>query len=87
MTQGGPVKGPGEEAEEEADASAESASYDYLLSMPIWSLTLERVEALKEDAETQAAHVQRLRGTTAEIMWEEDLDEFVKVCVRDKGTV
>lgn len=55
------------------------ASYDYLLSMPIWSLTLERVEALKDEADSQAMEVERLRNTTSKQLWAEDLDAFLLV--------
>ena len=33
----------GEEAEGGAEGAAEGCSYDYLLGMPLWSLTLEKV--------------------------------------------
>lgn len=68
-----------EDGDEEADAAAAAAlSYDYLLSMPIWSLTLERVEALKDDADAQTQEVERLKSTTAREMWEDDLDAFLE---------
>lgn len=36
-------------AEEEASAATSMSDFDYLLSMPLWSLTMEKVEALKAE--------------------------------------
>ena len=77
-------RAPPEPTESEGDNSAEpivdKASYDYLLSMPIWSLTLERVQALKDEADKQTKEVQRLKATAPEELWIEDLDAFLVVC-------
>ena len=48
--------------------------YDYLLSMKIWSLTLERVEDLREQLAEKASELEALRGMTAADLWEQDLD-------------
>lgn len=53
-----------------------SASYDYLLSMPLWSLTLERVEQLKKEKEERVAELDVLLNRSKEEMWEADLDEL-----------
>ncbi|EFN59062.1 hypothetical protein CHLNCDRAFT_137783 [Chlorella variabilis] len=65
----------GEDGDGEGGASA-PASYDYLLSMPLSSLTLEKVQALQSESEDWQATVQRLRATTEKDMWRSDLDAF-----------
>ncbi|DBB17682.1 TPA: hypothetical protein ACH3X3_002722 [Trebouxia sp. C0006] len=51
-------------------------SYDYLLSMPIQNLTIEKVEKLKAEAASQEAEVARLHGTTVQQLYLQDLDAF-----------
>ena len=63
-------------AEEGEEAEAAGASYDYLLSMPLSSLTLEKVQGLQSEAEETRGHVERLRATTEKQMWRDDLDAF-----------
>lgn len=58
-------------ADESDDANA---SYDYLLSMPLWNLTLEKVEDLVTEKEEKEAEVALLRGTTDKDLWFTDLD-------------
>jgi len=69
------------EEEEAADAEASAAvaggSYDYLLSQPLWSLTLERVAQLKGEHEAKEEEVVRLRGTSPSALWRDDLDAFL----------
>ena len=48
--------------------------YDYLLSMKIWSLTMERVEDLREQLAEKASELEALRGMTAADLWEQDMD-------------
>jgi DNA topoisomerase-2 len=72
-----------EEAEEgegeEAAVVSLGASYNYLLSMPIYSLTWEKVTALQEEASECASRVSYLSATSAAVMWSEDLDAFLVV--------
>jgi DNA topoisomerase-2 len=58
-------------ADESDDANA---SYDYLLSMPLWNLTLEKVEELVKEKEEKEAEVASLRETTEKDLWFKDLD-------------
>ncbi|CAL5226164.1 g8989 [Coccomyxa viridis] len=51
-------------------------NYDYLLSMPISSLTLEKVRAKQEEWDRQAAEVARLHATTPDQLYHADLDAF-----------
>eukprot|EP00201_Polytomella_parva_P007132 CAMPEP_0175084448 /NCGR_PEP_ID=MMETSP0052_2-20121109/28066_1 /TAXON_ID=51329 ORGANISM="Polytomella parva, Strain SAG 63-3" /NCGR_SAMPLE_ID=MMETSP0052_2 /ASSEMBLY_ACC=CAM_ASM_000194 /LENGTH=1591 /DNA_ID=CAMNT_0016356255 /DNA_START=27 /DNA_END=4799 /DNA_ORIENTATION=- len=52
-------------------------SYDYLLSMSIYSLTEEKIAALERDAEEMLKQVAALEKTSAPVMWEKDLDNFL----------
>ena len=50
-----------------------SDSYEYLLGMPVWSLTRERVDALLAERDRTVGELERLRRTTARELWREDL--------------
>lgn len=60
-----------------AAAKFQKESYDYLLSMQIWNLTYEKVQALQGDADTAAAEVARLEQADIRSMWIEDLENFL----------
>lgn len=59
--------------ESDADVSRNDGGYDYLLSMPIWSLTYERVEHLSAQRDGKAAEKREMESTTPEELWEKDL--------------
>lgn len=67
-----------EEGEEEEESPVGTVSlssgYDYLLSMKIWSLTMERVKALTAERDEKRREVDVLTSKTAEDLWLEDLD-------------
>lgn len=48
--------------------------YDYLLSMPLWNLTLEKVEQLYQQRDGKREELDVLRGKKPHNLWEEDLD-------------
>lgn len=50
--------------------------YDYLLNMPLSSLTTERIDALNEDASKTDAKLADIQQTTAADLWHEDLDRL-----------
>lgn len=52
--------------------------YDYLLSMPLWSLTLEKVQKLKKETDEKHAKLKSVEGTSAKSMWNTDLDLFLE---------
>jgi DNA topoisomerase II len=56
------------------ESSDANASYDYLLSMPLWNLTLEKVEDLVREKEQKDAEVALLRSKTEKDLWFADLD-------------
>ena len=50
------------------------ASFDYLLGMPLWNLTLEKVEELCAEKAAKEAEVAELHKTTDKDLWMRDLD-------------
>lgn len=53
------------------------SGYDYLLSMPLWSLTAEKVEKLLKDKLDKENELDSLLKLTAKDLWNKDLDAFV----------
>uniref|UniRef100_A0A6C0EZ51 DNA topoisomerase (ATP-hydrolyzing) n=1 Tax=viral metagenome TaxID=1070528 RepID=A0A6C0EZ51_9ZZZZ len=51
-------------------------SYDFLISMPIYNLTKEKVEDLLKEKEEQEGRLATLKGKTDKDLWEEDLKLF-----------
>ncbi|KAJ1936292.1 DNA topoisomerase 2, partial [Linderina pennispora] len=64
------------DSEEAADraASEDSSDYDYLLSMPIWNLTLEKVQKLLQEKGDIQLKLEQLLAKTPTDIWNEDLD-------------
>ena len=51
-------------------------SYDYLLKMPIYSLTFEKIEELKQAIEELENKIVDLKNSTAEQIWLNDLKKL-----------
>jgi DNA topoisomerase-2 len=51
-------------------------SYGYLLNMPIYSLTQEKVDELLKQRDTKEAEVETLEGKEIKDIWHEELDEL-----------
>lgn len=51
--------------------------YDYLLGMPLWSLTREKYEKLLQEKGARENELNILLGKNAKDLWNEDLDEFL----------
>lgn len=51
--------------------------YDYLLSMPIGTLTFEKVEQLQAQLNQMENEVEELKKATPKSLWEKDLDNFL----------
>ncbi|KAK3374445.1 DNA topoisomerase [Lasiosphaeria ovina] len=66
-----------EDADED-DGNFGARDYDYLLSMAIWSLTLERLEKLKQQIRAKKAEWDELDALSEKDLWCKDLDEFVE---------
>jgi DNA topoisomerase-2 len=61
-----------EENDDEAPTSI-GKGYDYLLSMPIWSLTFEKAEKLQSQLREKEQELEALRSATPESLWDKDL--------------
>lgn len=60
----------------EEDQKGSINEYDYLLNMPLSSLTSDKIEALNEEASKTDEKLRRIKATTAQDMWKEDLDKL-----------
>ncbi|CAI5499015.1 unnamed protein product [Closterium sp. Naga37s-1] len=70
-----------ESGEEEGGSKAKKGGdggYDYLLGMPLWSLTLERVQELLRDQKKNQDDHDALLKTEPKDLWESDLDLFLE---------
>ncbi|KAM6498312.1 DNA topoisomerase, type IIA-like domain containing protein [Amanita muscaria] len=75
-----------DENEENVDHGEEEGTdsdYDYLLGMPIWSLTKEKIEKLKQQAKDKEAELMKLLEKSPRSMWNEDLDQFLEAWEQD----
>jgi DNA topoisomerase-2 len=54
------------------------SEYDYLLTMPMWSLCEEKVEELIEQMKKKKRELDILKETHIYTLWNRDLDEFLK---------
>jgi DNA topoisomerase-2 len=53
-----------------------NGSYDFLITMPIRSMTKEKVEELLKDKEKRSTELEILKKKTDKNIWEEDLKVF-----------
>ncbi|KAI1437968.1 DNA topoisomerase [Xylaria sp. CBS 124048] len=73
-----------EEVENEAEMSKENSAgddahgYDYLLSMPIWSFTQERLDRLHDQIAKKKAEHDDLQALSEKDLWCRDLDDFLE---------
>eukprot|EP01117_Protostelium_nocturnum_P020001 TRINITY_DN881_c0_g1_i5.p1 TRINITY_DN881_c0_g1~~TRINITY_DN881_c0_g1_i5.p1 ORF type:complete len:1491 (+),score=500.80 TRINITY_DN881_c0_g1_i5:112-4584(+) len=75
------TKVAGEDILEEGDRNNEDdedegSSYGYLLSMPLWSLTYEKVQKMMKEKDQKDEELKILAQTTVKEMWSRDLDDF-----------
>ncbi|KAI0870975.1 DNA topoisomerase [Hypoxylon argillaceum] len=61
---------------EENVVDDDSRGYDYLLSMPIWSFTQERLDRLKEQILKKKAEHDELQALSEKDLWCKDLEDF-----------
>ena len=67
-----------DEGEEEDNKNGESmADFDYLLGMPIWSLTKEKIAKLRDQAGDKERELLKLLEKSPKDMWNTDLDVFL----------
>jgi DNA topoisomerase-2 len=60
---------------DEEDTS--TAGYDYLLSMPLYSLTEEKIASLEAELKAKKEELEYILSQTPQSMWNLDLDEFL----------
>ncbi|KAJ1611468.1 DNA topoisomerase II, partial [Cryptosporidium canis] len=70
---------------EGAQGGSELRLYDYLLSMPLWSLTKERMELLEAELLKKTSEYERLLNTSIEEIWGFELDELLKVIEEEEA--
>ncbi|CAI8023294.1 DNA topoisomerase 2-beta [Geodia barretti] len=71
----------GEEGEGEREGGGsmeDGADYNYLLSMSLWSLTLEKKEEIMKKRDEKAQELKVLQGKTPKDLWSEDIDMFMQ---------
>uniref|UniRef100_A0A0X3PUD6 DNA topoisomerase 2 n=1 Tax=Schistocephalus solidus TaxID=70667 RepID=A0A0X3PUD6_SCHSO len=76
--------GEGEEEDSEeqggdASTSSAAADYNYILGMPLWSLTKERKDDLLAQRDKKQAELTELLSKSARRLWRDDLDELEAV--------
>lgn len=65
-------------AENEVKVTQGSRGFDYLLGMPIWNLTYERVEDAEKKMKEKARELENLMEKAVEEMWETDLNAVLR---------
>ena len=56
----------------------EGGSYNYLLSMPIYNLTMEKIEELKNQKNEKETEYKELENTPIETLWITELNKLEK---------
>lgn len=69
-------KDTGDAAEEEQDDAVSASDFDYLLGMPIYSLTMEKAQQLRADRDEKQAELDQLLSKTPKDLWKDDLNAF-----------
>jgi DNA topoisomerase-2 len=54
-------------------------SYDYLTNLPLFSLTLEKIEEINNDHQAKSSELETYKNTTVENLWLSELDELKNV--------
>lgn len=60
------------------DEGNDSTKYNYLLSMKLWDLTLEKVQQLLKAFKEKDQELKKVKNTTVEEQWTSELDEFLE---------
>ncbi|KAJ2397924.1 DNA topoisomerase 2 [Coemansia sp. RSA 2603] len=68
----------GDPDSEQAAEAEDASDYDYLLTMPIWNLTQEKVEKLLKEKDLIQKKLEELLALTPIDIWSADLDEVEK---------
>lgn len=73
-----------EDAMEDDSISEKDSGYDYLLSMALWSLTMERVRQLGVQRDSKEKQKSMMEGKTSKQLWEEDLINLENALAHDE---
>lgn len=65
---------------------SEEGDFDFLLSMPLWSLCSDKLADLQNKIEQKNQTLARLEKTTADQMWIEELDRLAEAYIQDLKT-
>ncbi|RKP39288.1 DNA topoisomerase [Dimargaris cristalligena] len=68
----------GKDGDDESTTLTPAAGYDYLLTMPIWNLTREKVEEMVKNRDSKQAEIDILLKTSPIELWNVDLDVFLE---------
>eukprot|EP01083_Nonionella_stella_P065291 170945_1 len=63
---------------EEKEEESGGKSFDYLLSMPIQSLTKEKVDEIQKQRDDKMSQLKKLQATSSQALWRVDLDDLEK---------
>jgi DNA gyrase/topoisomerase IV subunit B len=63
---------------EDRNYPKDESSYDYLLKLPIYSLTLEKIQELNKNCESKKQNLIFIQSKTPEELWKIDLEELSK---------
>lgn len=63
---------------EECNYPTDENSYDYLLRLPIYSMTLEKIKDLDEQCNKKLLELEFIQSKTVEELWKIDLQEILK---------
>ncbi|KJE90404.1 DNA topoisomerase II [Capsaspora owczarzaki ATCC 30864] len=74
--------GADETADNDSDDIVHTNGYDYLLTMPLWSLTLEKVQQLLGERSVKEEELKVLLEKSTLTLWSEDLDAFEAELIR-----
>lgn len=66
-----------EQEEAVAEGEVHPSEYDYLLTMPLWSLSQEKVEELTIAMEAKKLEHENLAATHFHQLWQSDLDALL----------
>ncbi|KAI9089602.1 DNA topoisomerase [Phlyctochytrium arcticum] len=67
-----------EAVQEEETEKSDKLDYNYLLSMPIWNLTMEKVQKMTNDRDQKQQELEILLATDAKDLWRADLCAFLE---------
>ena len=70
-------EGDNENEEEEEEVKDDTGKgFDYLLRMPLWNLTYEKIEKLKKQKSDKSDEIEELKKITPKMLWLEDLNKL-----------